>query len=351
MNILIVVPSFEILGGVANHYMGLHPYWTNHVIYSFQGRRKKIPAIIMLIPDYTKYLYLLIFKNVDVVFVNPSLCRYQLIRDAIYIWLARLFKKKVVTFIHGWDWKTATYLTKHSLMFLNTFGKSKFIYCLGSDFRNRLIEQGIKCPILLTTTKVSDELIADFNISKRNGEIREILFLARLEKSKGIYQTLEAYKKLKSVYPYLSLSICGSGSEEQSAKKYVNDNNIADVRFYGNVSGSEKITRFSKADIYILPTTHHEGMTTSILEGMAFGLPIISRPIGGIVDFFIQGKMGFLLDSTDAYDYAERIEFLLKRPGLVKQIAINNYQYAIQHFLASSVVRAIEHDLHLYINS
>lgn len=47
--------------------------------------------------------------------------------------------------------------------------------------------------------------------------------------------------------------------------------------------------QFESGDIYILPT-YFEGMATSVLEAMAFGLPIITTPTGGVKDFFKKGK-------------------------------------------------------------
>ena len=39
-------------------------------------------------------------------------------------------------------------------------------------------------------------------------------------------------------------------------------------------------------------------MPISVLEAMAYGLPVITRPVGGIRDFFEDGKMGFLTEAS-----------------------------------------------------
>lgn len=103
MKLLFVIPSLSLTGGVASHYAGLAPYWTVGISYSTYGKRKKIPAPLTLLPDIISYTFKIVFKKIDVVVVNPSLRKYQLFRDGIYILIALLFKKKVVTFIHGWD--------------------------------------------------------------------------------------------------------------------------------------------------------------------------------------------------------------------------------------------------------
>ncbi len=51
-------------------------------------------------------------------------------------------------------------------------------------------------------------------------------------------------------------------------------------------------------------------MINVLLEAMAFGLSVITRLIGGIKDFFQQGKMGFITDSKDPQVLADYIRVL-----------------------------------------
>lgn len=348
MNILIVVPSFKILGGVANHYMGLHPHWTNRISYCVYGKRPNVPAFLCLIPDFFIFVFKLLFTKVDVVVVNPSLRNYQLKRDAVYLKTALFLNKKVVTFIHGWDYDVATSLENNPKWFQQTYGKSKFIYVLCSDFKESLKRMNLQAPIILTSTKVSTELLEGFDIAKRTGRIKRILFLARVEKTKGIFITINAFSILKKKYKDLKLSICGSGSALDEAKKYVEEFEIKDIIFYGNIGGEKIRKQFTDSDIYILPTTHGEGMATSVLEAMAFGLPVVSRPVGGVKDFFINGKMGELTDSLFSEEYARIIEEMIKHPEQVKEISKTNHEYAVKHFLASAVVDKYEDDIKRY---
>ena len=101
---------------------------------------------------------------------------------------------------------------------------------------------------------------------------------------------------------------------------------------------------FRKGDLYLFPS-FHEGMPTSVLEAMAFGIPVITRPVGGLVDFFENEKMGKMVDSIKPSDFTEAIESLLTNVNLVKQISLYNYQYAQKHFLASRIALDMENKL------
>ena len=350
MKILIVCPSFKILGGVANHYKGLDPYWSSKIIYSFQGKRMYMPALFTLVPDFVRYVFLLLLKSPDVVIVNPSLRKYQLFRDSLYVIIARLFRLDVVTFVHGWDDDVANEIIAHSCYFNHTFGESIFINVLYSGFRDKLLQAGVKAPVLLSTTKVSNGLLDGFDVNSRTGEVKQLLFLARLELSKGILIVLETFVKLKRKYPYLTLAVCGTGSAWDEAQRYVCDNGLVGVVFHGNLSGESLIRQFRESDVYLLPTTHGEGMATSVLEAMAFGLPVITRPVGGVCDFFVNEEMGYLLDSLHSDPYVDAIEELISNPKRVRNISLLNHSYAIRHFLASEVTRHFEDDIRTYLN-
>ena len=125
------------------------------------------------------------------------------------------------------------------------------------------------------------------------------------------------------------------------AEEYILQNHIEDVILTGAISGNTLIDAFKNSDLYILPS-YEEGMATSILEAMAFGLPIVSRPVGGIVDYFIEGKMGHLISTFNPQDFYECIRQLILNPKLTQTISETNYLYALKHFLASTVAKDLE---------
>ncbi|MEA9414118.1 glycosyltransferase family 4 protein [Flavobacterium sp. PL02] len=348
-NILIISPHPKLLGGVANHYLGLNNLWDNTIKYEYYGKRENIPAYITFFYDLIKYILKLIFKRPDVVIINPSLRRYQIIRDGLYLLLAKILMIDVITFIHGWDEKYARIIIKKPSLFKFVYNKSTFIYVLSSSFKEQLLEMGITCPILLTTTKVDDKLIKDFNINERTGKVTNILFLARIEKEKGILIAINAFIILKTKYDWLTLTIVGSGGLLNEAKEFVNKKNIKDVNFTGPLHGMDVAKEYSKSDIYVLPT-YGEGMPTSVLEAMAFGLPIITRPVGGLNDFFDTKKMGSLVADLAPESFAFELEKYILDSEKTKNSALFNHQYAINRFLASSVVNKIETDIEFYLN-
>ena len=345
MKILINIP--KIYGGVYNHYWGLHPYWNECVKYNSIGRRtwRKLSGIIWLPWDLLKFSLIIIFWNPDVVLINPSFTFSAIKRDTFFVRVALYFRKKTFVFFHGWN-KEETKIDKEKLV--KTLNKTSGIIVLAQEFKNLLLKMKVSVPINIVSTKVNDKLLENFMIENRQGEIETLLFLARVEKKKGIYTLVNAFAILKKQHAHLKLRIVGDGTALQEIKDYVEKEKIKDICFTGRLSGEKIVKEFTESDIYILPT-HGEGMPASVLEAMAFGLPVITRPVGGLIDFFTE-EMGSLLESLEPQDYANEIEKYINSSELTKKISTFNYNFANKNFLASSVAKKTENILKRMIN-
>lgn len=349
MKILINVPKLSLLGGVANHYLGLQPYWIEDVKYNVVGRRhssSKAGNGKWFLPwDIIKFIGKLFLFNPDIIVINPSLRKNSLKRDFIFLTIAHALKYKVAVFIHGFDWNVAESIDK-KWMTVN-LNKSCSIFVLAQAFREELRSWGVIPPIEITTTKVDDRMIKDFDIKTRDGKGNNLLFCSRVEAAKGIYETIETYCLLKEKYPSLTFTIVGNGSEFAKIKQVIEDKGLRDVTMTGTLSGEALIDAF-KNSLLLLLTSHGEGLPTAVLEGMAFGLPIITRNVGGIPDFFENWKMGFATDSLDPHVFAEAIGRYLEDESFTAATARYNHLYAKEHFMASKVAVSLENALKKY---
>ena len=68
----------------------------------------------------------------------------------------------------------------------------------------------------------------------------------------------------------------------------------------------------------------------------------MSRPVGGLVDFFENDKMGYLVESLEPQDFADKIALIINNDTKLNAIAQYNHNYAKQHFMASKVVKQLE---------
>ena len=92
-----------------------------------------------------------------------------------------------------------------------------------------------------------------------------------------------------------------------------------------------------------MPTYYGEGLPTVIVEAMTFGLPVVTSPVGGIKDFFSNGKHGFLVESKNHKEIEETIIKIYLNPELFRKISIFNYNYAKKYLMASQAAKRLEH--------
>lgn len=352
MKILCLTQDINSIGGIGNYFRCLYPCFTLHVDYLITGSRLssgKIQNIIRLFKDY--YTFLKTFRTYDLVHINTSMRPKAVLRDMLFLLFCRLRHQKTMVFIHGWDERFTRFIDRWSPAFIRfALLKTDAVVVLASNFKNQVYRWGYHGPVFLLTTfyNEKDTRGVDEQLIHERARKRpvHILFLARLEKEKGLLASLFALEQLRNDYSDIQLHIAGIGSQLQAAKDYVQRHQLPAV-FHGFVQGKEKIKLLQQSHILLLPTTYGEGMPTAVLEGMAFGCSVITCPAGAIRDFFQPGKMGFLCEKPEPQNIAEFLTQLIHDPELQIQIGLFNFKYAKQHFTSKQALQKLER---IYVN-
>ena len=105
MKILINTPNYKqpYLGGVANHFYGLLPYWTENVKYNVIARRHGLSGAVWMPWDIIKFILRILLWQPDVVMINPSLGKTAIKRDCLFMDIAHALGKKGVVHFHGFN--------------------------------------------------------------------------------------------------------------------------------------------------------------------------------------------------------------------------------------------------------
>jgi glycosyltransferase involved in cell wall biosynthesis len=353
MKILIITPATNLFGGISNFFKVLDGKFNLRVDYFIRGIKKEnktfhtlLEGIYYTINVFQFFFKLLIHKRYRVIHLNTSLDNVSLVRDAVYITLARLFKRKIMVFFHGLNIQMQEKLEK-SKKFKRIFFKANGMVVLSSAFREKLIRWGYDKEIHIATTVIEDIWLKDFNLDDKLTATETkskqfcVLFVSRIIKEKGIFELLDGFKLVNQKYPDSKLVIVGDGKEFDHMKQYTIANSINNVDYTGFLSGVEKYNKFREADMLILPS-YTEGMPTVIVEAMAFGLPVVASKVGGIPDLIKNDEFGYLLNEITALDIAQNIEKLIIDKVQLQKISKHNYLYAKENLVASRLVKKLE---------
>lgn len=352
IKILVVTPSFSQKGGVVEFNKLLVKYGKSDfsVFELSSGLKQSAPGkVVAMLSDFLRFTTRLIFTSVDIVHMNPSLGKNAVLRDGNLIRIAHFFNKKVFVQWHGWNPDNEHLLEgKGKKFFQKTFFKADQIRVLSNHVAVKFKELGFTNKITLGNTFIDDELLETTSGLNINDGVFRILFLSTISKNKGIYLAVEAFRMLQKKEIKCELIIAGIGEELENIKKYVQQNELKHVEFTGHVEGQAKQHVFRKSNVYLFPS-YYEGMPTSVLEAMGFGLPIVCSNAGALAEFFEDGVMGFRIDEMNAQLFADALLKLSSDQELVRSIGAFNSKYARNRFLASESVIAIERDYKLLL--
>lgn len=172
----------------------------------------------------------------------------------------------------------------------------------------------------LNPNETGEKIRQEFNLIGN----KVITMVARLDSSKDYWMYLDVAKLVDSMIGGTKFLIVGKGPNEERLKQYVKENNITNIVFCGYRTDVEAIYRAS--NIAVLCTNsdiHAEGVSNSIMEGMACGLPIVATIGGGTAEIVKDDYNGYLIEPKGTKKMAEKIVSLIKNDDLIQLYAKN----------------------------
>lgn len=139
-----------------------------------------------------------------------------------------------------------------------------------------------------------------------------VVFTGRFHPQKNLDLLLEAWPAV-TARTNASLLLIGWGADRERFEARSRELQIADrVQFIGPVSDPAEYLR--AADVFVLPSVA-EGMSNSLLEAMATGLPCVVSAIGGNTDLIEDRRSGLLLPPDDRSAWSAALSELLENPS------------------------------------
>jgi glycosyltransferase involved in cell wall biosynthesis len=345
--ILVTIPTYQ-KGGVVSFLNAIREHFEGHVEFFSIGKTSCGESVLKMghrvLTDYVRFYRLLCARPYDLVHINSGFLSKAILRDAVFLLIAKIRGLKTVVFFHGRDEFVERIVSRYAAaVFRSVYGQADLFLVLSSHLRSNLQSMGIRKPIIVTTTVIADD-VAAHALGGRvcTSENFTVLFLARVERAKGIYETIQAFSLLRNCISKARLWVAGDGSELSRVKAFVRDHGIQGVEFLGWIDGTDKYWTLLNADVYCLPS-YSEGLPVSVLEAIAYGLPVITRPVGGLCDLFQRGRFGYLADEGTPDAIARYLKELAMDATLRTTICKFNRAYARQHFGAKQNAATLEH--------
>lgn len=257
-----------------------------------------------------------------------------------FLFIPKIFGKKVVATIHGLDWQrskwgnfasavlkfgermAAKYADEVIVLSKNVQDYFRETYGRETTF----IPNGIEKP----QKHNADLIYKQYGLEKDN----YILFLARIVPEKGIHYLLEAFQKVQT---NMKLVIAGGSSQAIDYMELVHNMAAQDDRVIMTnfVSGQVLEELYSNAYLYVLPSDV-EGMSIGLLEAMSYGNCCLVSDIPENAE--VVEECGVTFKKSNVEDLRKKLQFLINNPKDVEKIKVKSTEFICSKYNWDSVV-------------
>ena len=320
--VLVVATSHKTRGGITSvvkaHKQGIqwnafHCRWIETHI-----DKSRLFALFYFLKSLVSYSYYLFSAQlVHIHLSEPG----SAIRKMFFFIPALLLRKKIIIHFHSYSVET-TINGKYKNVYQFIFSHADVVIVLSKYWKEAVEDafnlNNVKVIYNPCTTQKNDKYYLKENI---------ILYAGTVNSRKGYLDLIKAFSLISAKYPEWKIVFAGNG-EIENGQKIAKELHIADkVEFLGWVNGEAKDEAFKKASIFCLPS-YAEGFPMAILDAWAYGLPVITTPVGGITDVAIDGGNMLIFSPGNIHELAQKISILIDDKELRNKITVASETFA-----------------------
>lgn len=202
----------------------------------------------------------------------------------------------------GVSWRQS-FLIRRAARFAEQF------VCVSDNSARFMIEQGVAGQRVRTIRNGIDLTRFAFLGPSDGGPI---VTVARLSPEKDVANLLRAAARVVAVAPSARFEIAGDGPCRGELAQLAAELNLAEhVIFHGEVRDIPAL--LTRARLFVLPS-QTEGISLTLLEAMARGLPVVATQVGGTPEVVEPSATGLLVPARDPDALAQAILALLADP-------------------------------------
>ncbi len=248
-------------------------------------------------------------------------------------WIAR-----VPRLVHTKHYGQVAHITPRQT-FLSTLAArlaDRFV-CVSRDATRTAVAQGVPADRLCTFWNGIDLTRFDSAGPRPGGSV---VTVARLSPEKDLATLLQATAQVARDFPGLCLEIAGKGPCLPDLQRLANELGLAErATFLGEVSDVAGL--LERAALFVLPS-RTEGISLTLLEAMARGLPVVATRVGGNPEVVVDGQTGLLVPAGEPQQLAAAMLALLRDPHRGKLMGQAGRRRVEEHFEVCGMIARYE---------
>jgi glycosyltransferase involved in cell wall biosynthesis len=234
------------------------------------------------------------------------------------------------------DFKTTLFRAINKIAHLLIVFKKNFKFIFqNQDDMNIFLSKNIssKSNSLVISGNGIDTQQFPFVERNENNELT-FLFAARLVKSKGFDEFLEAGKILMAKYPKTKFVVAGKldfKNPETISEKTFASLKESSIEFLGEISYEEMNNLYKKATVFVLPS-YREGLPKAALEAASTGMPLVLSDVPGCRECVEDNFNGYLVREKDVNDLVSKMEKFILNPETIGPMSISSRKIIEKRF-------------------
>lgn len=257
-------------------------------------------------------------------------------RKCLLMPIAKMMGKKIISHFHSFSLDTtirSVYREKYKYLFLT----ADVSIVLSEYWRKALVDE-----LRIPSEKVKVLYNPCPTVEIKGGTLpyilkrKIILYAGTVCHRKGYDDMIRAFAKIAKKYPDWKIVLAGNGEVEKGKALSAKLNIANQVVFLGWISGEKKDKAFRESMIFCLPS-YAEGFPMAVLDAWAYGLPVITTPVGGIPDVAKDGENMLLFNPGDIEALAKQLEKMISDDGLRNRIALASLDFAENKFNPNTI--------------
>lgn len=267
-------------------------------------------------------------------------------RHAVFVILAKCFRKKVLLHLHGGDFER--FYHRHTRVACYVCHKADALVAVSSYFEQLFHSLHLSEHIYLLHNAIAPPhtTLAQKDEEKKNSKF-QLLYIGSINENKGCFDVIKSIGTHKEELDGKIVFHLAGNDETGKLDTEIRRYRLEDcVVLHGWVDKEKKSALLQSTDCYI-QTSYFESFGLSILEAMAYGLPVITSATGGIPDLVDNGLNGLFVTPGDTDGIFNAVKTLMESPATRRMMAENSIKKARNFYIdkAEQKLLSIYHDL------
>ena len=321
-----------------------------------------LSGLVGFVRAWFRFLWALLASRCSVVVIVLSSSTMGFLRDAALIWTARLFLRRVVVHLRGSNYENFYKGKSAPLRFLirRAWRRAARGIVQSPRLSSQLQSSAPSVPVSVLPNGLDEKAYPPKDTYAASGPVT-LLFVGYLSFTKGFYDLIGVFLKLRATYPQLKLRFAGerpkhglrnfqeflspearaayvAKADEISAaiNDFIDHAAERQAEYLGIISGPSKEEALRSADLFVLPS-YAEGFSVAVLEAMMSGLPVVTTTVGAMPDVLSDGVNGCLVAPGDAAALEQKLRMLIDQAPLRERMGRENARAAREKYALSRV--------------